>query len=432
MKKQLSPTQITWHGLHFLDPNIKAFSYEGAQYKAVKPTASPIFNYKNFDSFLEILVDEGFIPETRPSDIEVEGFVKVFWQYSEHFKISLSHSCPYTLKDAALKYIRFNRWLYERRLLLSDGHTHNFVIHKFDAPYWCDIGSIAPLNSTNHLQGIDEFIRFFLYPLLLRKKDYSLGKMMRFSLGEGISHHTARSFNLLSETITLSQDRLETLRILEEIIEDIEFPWEKTLWSNYAKEIQCDMRSLKITQGAHNRASMIMRFVKLFSPKTVVDVGANAGVFSRMMSNYGAQVLAIEPDESAVSRGHIYLQEHGKNCATAPIKFSVGDVAAEHEQGDLALALALTHHLFLTNHYPWQSIAKLLAKHTSKNLITEFMPYGLHTKSVQPHLPEHYTVGHFAKELESYFSKVDVVEYPYPDNISPRVLLICSDKKSTA
>ncbi len=432
MKKTLSTTEISWHGLHFLDQNVKAFHYKNEQYKAIRPTASPLFFNTSFDIFLKTLSDEGFIPTTTISDIHVENFVKVYHQHSEYFKIHLWHSCPLTIKDAALLFIRFNRWLYKRDLVLTDGHAYNIVIHKFDAPFWCDIGSIAPLTKTNQLVAIDEFIRFLVYPLLLRKKHYSLGKMMRFSLREGINHPMAQGLQLLDTSLTIPTNRLDALQILEDFVSSIEFPWETSLWSDYAKDLPCDTDNPTITQGAHNRTSMIMRFVKIFAPKTVVDLGANAGVFSRLITNYGAQVLAIEPDESAVSRGHMHLQEHGAKSAKAPIKFSVGDVTAEHEQGDLALALALTHHLFLTNHYPWQSIAKLLANHTNKNLITEFMPYGLHTKSVQPHLPAHYTIEHFVKELYVYFTNVEIVEYPYPDNISPRILLICSGKKHVA
>ena len=100
------------------------------------------------------------------------------------------------------------------------------------------------------------------------------------------------------------------------------------------------------------------------------------------------------------------------------------------QPGDTAIALALTHHLFYTENMPFRLIATCLASYTTQNLVTEFMPHGMSGKDKPDSLPQGYSLEIFTKQLERHFATVEVIEYPFPADSSPRVLLLCSQKRA--
>ncbi len=417
--------QVKWIGVRLLDINSNTFFHEGQYYKAILPTAQDYTKQNNYDSLLNELHAEGFIPKTTLTHLKMDGISRIYSQYTEYFNVSLAHANPLVLKEAALLYIKLNLWLYKRDLIISDGHTGNIVIQKQNAPYWCDIGSIFELKGHYELSGLEEFVRFFVYPLLLRSKCYSLGNMMRWGLVNGISHKSAVALNLLNKPLKLIGSREQVLKVLENLISSIEFPWEHTLWSDYNVQADIDTNIPDIVQGGHNRKAMVMRLLKLLAPKTVIDLGANSGSFSRLAASLGAEVLALEPDETAIARGHLHLREFN---ADNPIKFVTSGLFEMHKAADVAIALALTHHVFLTDKFPWNHIAKSLAEHTNKHLITEFMPNGLGMTQKQENLPSNYTLENFVEQLSPLFEKVEIIDYLHVENASPRILLLCTNK----
>lgn len=104
------------------------------------------------------------------------------------------------------------------------------------------------------------------------------------------------------------------------------------------------------------------------------------------------------------------------------------DVPAAEKCPDLALALALTHHLYFTHHYPFDILAEKLAACTTDVLLTEFMPHGLGVG--KPHidpLPESYTLDVFIHELGKYFQSLEVVDYK---GFAHRKLIIARERRA--
>lgn len=97
--------------------------------------------------------------------------------------------------------------------------------------------------------------------------------------------------------------------------------------------------------------------------------------------------------------------------------------------GEMAVALALTHHLFFTMHYPWKYIVDLLASYTSDVLLTEFMPNGLGVIRKPDWLPDNYRLEVFAGHLRRYFQQVEIIDYPRRPEESPRIFLLCRGKR---
>ncbi len=426
--KKLKVSDVRWRGYAFMDVNFRTFYYENSFYRATLPTAINLVKDNSFQFLLNSLAKDGFIPETTQVPIEIEGFGKIYKQHTEFFNVPMSYANPIQLKEAALLFINLCKSLHKKNLCLIDGHCYNIIVQGLNKPLWCDVGSIIPSQGENYFNDIVECIKFMIYPLLLRSKSFDLGDMMRHCTTAGITNAAAGALRLATPK-TFSPKRGEALNELEKFVQDIDFPWEKTLWSNYHdSKINNDDIDTKIVPHAPNRDALITRLLKLLKPKTVVDIAANAGVFSRLAARLGAEVLAIEPDETAVASGHLYLREHG---AANSVKFMVAGADGNLKQpADVALALALTHHLFLTNHHPWKLIVRYLSGHTNKHLITEFMPNGLMVHEKQPNLPANYTLELFVEQLERYFSKVEIIEREVPKGSANRILILCTDKRT--
>ena len=118
----------------------------------------------------------------------------------------------------------------------------------------------------------------------------------------------------------------------------------------------------------------------------VWDLGANTGHFSRIAAEVtGADVVSLEMDPSAVE---IHWQETRKwVCSTCcrssttsatPRRPKVGrtnerDSLRDRGPADVALALALVHHLAIGNNTPLPSVAAWVAS-IARTLVVEWIP----------------------------------------------------------
>lgn len=411
MEKKSKPTylpssQIEWIGVRLLDDSARTFKYENIFYKAIFQKnidfIKSLFKNKTFEK----LISEGYIPNTEISNFKTEEFQLILKQETESFNITPEFWNPLMLKDAALTYLRFMRYLNSHNLTLKDGHTWNIVFQKNSKPKWCDIGSIIPANGKT--EKFNEFIEFFAYPLLIRKKSEHLARLSRYYSKNKCTHNEAQEI-LGHKIIIKDKSRpLDIIDSLEKFIDNINFNWDKTLWSDYHDsmtnenwDLNSDISTTNIT-----RINIVKRLLKTIMPKSIVDLGANAGMFTILSAQTGAEVLAIEPDESACAKCYINIK--GKNnikakIATASVGYKTDTIP------DLAIALALTHHMFFTGKFRLEIIAKLLSCQTSKYLITKFMPNGLGGNTPKPNpLPSDYNIDIFISELKKYFYNVEV------------------------
>ena len=241
-------------------------------------------------------------------------------------------------------------------------------------PKWCDLGSIVPPNNFNPFLGVEEFSGR-TYPLLpvpatAAPKSPCLGEPARSAATTGITHALARLL-LPDLNLSLSSDRKALVSALLKFVENLQFSEQATAWSDYhpIQEFQPDIPGHQV----------FFHIFKAIQPQKVVDLGANAGFFSRYMASQGAEVLAVEPDETAVMHRHRRLRV--TKCIY-PLKLLLAPVGqADCRPGDLAVALALPHHLFFYRTLPLEIyLVKLLASYTTQNLLAEYrngLPYPL-------------------------------------------------------
>ena len=285
------------------------------------------------------------------------------------------------------------------------------------------MGSIVSLDNKEEYIGIDEFVRYMFYPLLLRYKMPSSGELMRtfFSGGLQFQHSLFNELNITNDVLTLKGNRHDVLCNLRDHVANLNFSYAKTTWSEYHPPDDWNN-----TQKP-NREVLFDGMIKALKPKTVVDIGANAGYFSKKCAEYGAEVLSIDSDEAAISRQYRYIR--GTKLS---VKTAVGSFGQKiNKPAELVLGLALTHHLYISQRYPWSYIAETLASYTNYALLTEFMPNGLLGTKVPEYLPPNYSLNAFREQLQRFFEQVEVIEYN-TEGASPRIYLLCKTKKTYA
>jgi ribosomal protein L11 methylase PrmA len=148
------------------------------------------------------------------------------------------------------------------------------------------------------------------------------------------------------------------------------------------------------------------------------DVGANTGRFSRIVAASGRYVLSHDIDELAVERNYLFNKD--KNVENVlPLVLDINnpspglgwaleerDSVAQRISEGIVLALALIHHIVISNNVPMSKFASFLHR-LAKIVIIEFVPK--QDSQVQRLLATredifpHYDVEHFQEEFASYF-----------------------------
>ena len=120
-------------------------------------------------------------------------------------------------------------------------------------------------------------------------------------------------------------------------------------------------------------------------PGTVWDLGANTGVFSRLASRRGAFTCAMDIDPACVERNFRKCRADGEpNLLPLLLDLTNPSPAigwAHTERDSLAgrgpcdslMALALIHHLAISNNVPLSRVAEFFNS-LCRNLIIEFVP----------------------------------------------------------
>jgi ribosomal protein L11 methylase PrmA len=152
-----------------------------------------------------------------------------------------------------------------------------------------------------------------------------------------------------------------------------------TEWGSYYSETNYSEAALK-----HKR-QVVLEFLGSIHPEKVWDLGANTGMFSRLACEQGALTVAFDIDPAAVD---LDFQEsvRKKESRILPLVLDLTNPSPglgwqnqerlsliERGPADVVMALALIHHLAISNNVPLDSLAEFLAK-LAPWLIIEFVP----------------------------------------------------------
>jgi ribosomal protein L11 methylase PrmA len=134
-----------------------------------------------------------------------------------------------------------------------------------------------------------------------------------------------------------------------------------------------------------HKRELVGKFVEHVQPKSVWDMGANNGVFSRVAGDKGVFTLSCDIDPAAVEQNYRFVKEKKEENLlplvvdlTNPspaLGWSNEERQSLEQRGpaDLVLALAVIHHLAISNNVPLPQLAAYFARLGSW-LVIEFVP----------------------------------------------------------
>jgi hypothetical protein len=468
--ESIDPSAVHFpNSMSILDPMGRVFLHDGRVFRGVWPERVPFVRRLLDSGLLEQLADERLSVRTWATERTLEPFGLVL----EHEPLEFLPQVhwPYgTYLRAATGYLRLMRRLAAHGLTLHDGHGGNFGLAPDAHPVWCDVGSIVP-KETGALYGLEEWFSSFYYPLKLiqraglsvvrrmllictRQEYYRLigpnayrladdlrdrlpDSVVARALGKALDFRGYEYFYGSGPGERLSQLRRKLagqpldygeleqfMDRLEAELEGLPLPWRRTPWGDYA--------GVELADGVPRspRAQAVDRVLQELKPPRVLDVGANVGVFAHVAARSAEVVYAMDTDESAASQLSDHLARAGEPRRIYPTVFdptalALGSSGFDRYRSHTVLALAVTHHMSLTQRRSFAHIAARLALLTERCLLVEFMPRGLSTGDDDAPTPPGYTLEAFLDALRVEFDRVEVDRSCPVDPQHPRILIRC-------
>lgn len=166
---------------------------------------------------------------------------------------------------------------------------------------------------------------------------------------------------------------------LRSTVRKLEYRPDNTEWGDYYE-------NTNYTDDAFAAKSrLVSTMIKAVAPDLVWDVGANEGVFSRLAVEQGIETVSFDIDPAAVEKNYRHMKAK-KETTLLPLVLDVtnpspglgwaGEERSTIESrgpADLVMALALVHHLAISNNVPLSMLADYFAK-LGRNLMVEFVP----------------------------------------------------------
>jgi len=370
--------------------------------------------------------------------------------------------CFSQLKDAALLTLEIQKKALEFGMTLKDCSNYN-VQFKGGKPVFIDTLSFERYMEGRPWVAYRQFCQHFLAPLaLMHYKDILLNQLLRnhldgipldlastllpwrtnlvFSLLSHIHLHAKSQKQFADKAVDVEKHTMGRLAFLG-LIDSCESAIRRLKWSSGSTEWSAYYECTNYSAAAlGHKKEIIGAYLERTKGDIVWDFGANTGVFSRLASNRGIYTVAFDNDPAAVE---INYRECVKNNETAllPLQLDITNPSPglgwnnrermsllERGPADTACALALVHHLALSNNLPLGKIAEFF-RCVCGNLIIEFVPK--RDSQVQRILatredifPE-YTQEAFEEEFLPYFTILDST----PIKDSDRTVYLMSGKQ---
>jgi len=311
------------------------------------------------------------------------------------------------LKDAALLTLRIQKGAMKYGMTLKDGSAFNIQFFN-SRPILIDTLSFEIYEDGQIWKPYKQFCQHFLAPLaLMSKKDIRLNLLSKtfidgipidlaakllpkttfgnFGLMAHIHAHAKSQKHYEDKDAKIKQKTLSK-RSFEGLIENLKSSIEKmtwnednTEWGNYYSDTNYSDKSFD------EKKQFISLAIDQMKPKLVWDMGANTGVFSRLASDKEINTISFDIDPLAVEKNYLTsLQNSEQNLLPLILDLTnpSSNIGWNHDErmsiiqrgpADMVLALALVHHLAISNNVPLNKLAEFFSQ-ISKFLIIEFVP----------------------------------------------------------
>lgn len=393
----------------FRDPNGYLFAYDGKIYRHISHLYRGDYDHLVESGLYDTLVKaKMLVPHsTASSKLAPSDAYKVIQPEYIPFISYPYEWCFSQLKDAALLTLEIQKIALEHGMTLKDSSAYNIQFLR-GRPILIDTLSFERYQEGDPWVAYRQFCQHFLAPLaLMSYRDVRLSQLFRvyidgapldlasallpfrsrfrFSLLTHIHIHAKAQKRYAGESVK-RRNRKVPRRSMFGLIDNLKaavsgLRWElpKTEWGDYYEETNYS------SAGMRHKEQLVSEYVDTINPDVVWDLGANTGEFSRIAAEKGALTISFDLDAAAVEKNYrIATQDGDSNVLPLVIDLTnpspaIGwgneERSSFPQRGpvDAVLALALVHHLAISNNVPFAMIAGFFAS-ICRSLIVEFVP----------------------------------------------------------
>ena len=404
----------------FRDPSGFLFEANGKIYRQINLSYQANYEALMNSGAYKSLSGEGLLIQHTEVDPEDPSTLS-----PAHYKTILPTQLPYVsypyewsfsqLKDAALLTLRVQAVALQHGMILKDASAYN-VQFMDGNPVFIDSLSFETCEDNQPWVAYRQFCQHFLAPLaLITHTDYRLAQLLKIYI-DGIPLDLtskllpARSwfnYSILAHihlhasaqrrhqddgkskdsparaTTNFSKAQLQGLiSSLQAAVQRLQPKYAATEWGDYYADTNY------IDSADQHKQDLVGMFLDRVKPeqiRTVADYGANTGKFSRLAADTGAHVLSFDIDEVAVDKNYRATRQ-SQEKKILPLLLDLTNPSPalgwaseermsflERGPADVGMALALIHHIAISNNVPLGRCAKLFSQ-LCHHLIIEFVP----------------------------------------------------------
>lgn len=298
------------------------------------------------------------------------------------------------LQEAAILTLDVLTASLDHGMTLKDASAFNVTWHKGKAVFF-DTLSFTPYEDGSPWAGYRQFCSHFLAPLaLMSYTDFRLQKLLleyidgipldltsqllpfRTRLNPSLSIHL-HMHSYLQKKKAGTRDKLQVslkkkslynlIASLRNCITALKFPEVQTEWGDYYNDTNYTVKQ------AQEKQSVVTGWLERLRPCSVADLGANDGTYSVLATRSSDLVVAMDADPVAVQANYVMCKTKNQTRIT-PL---LNDITAPspaigwhcHERSSIferlrprmGMALALVHHLSISNNVPFSNIFFMFA-----------------------------------------------------------------------
>ncbi|MBI4231703.1 SAM-dependent methyltransferase [Candidatus Peregrinibacteria bacterium] len=395
----------------FRDPSGFLFIEEGTLYRSVS-----LLYQKNYDC----LMQSGLFRKLISENLLIPHVEVPFSSENSNDRYKLIQpeiipfvSYPYEwcfsqLKDAALALLRIQKLALDFDMSLKDASAYNMQFAN-GRPVLIDTLSFEIYKENQPWVAYRQFCQHFLAPLaLMAYRDIRLHQLLRVYID-------GPPLNLVSSLLPIStwfrpallfhvhlhakaQKRyanndgqvpagrsftkhslIALISHLESAVAGLKWRPSGTEWADYYEDTNYTQQALEI------KKRHIESYLDISNPHTVWDLGANTGMFSRVASSKAVYTIAFDIDPAAVEKNYLHIRQNNEmkllplcldmTNPSSAIGWANEERSSLTDRGpaDTVLALALIHHLAISNNLPLVNVAAYFSR-LCEFLIIEFVP----------------------------------------------------------
>ncbi|UCH36475.1 MAG: SAM-dependent methyltransferase [Armatimonadota bacterium] len=452
----------------FRDPSGAVFSRDGELYRRVNIAYRDHYDHLVNSGLYDALVNADLLVPHREVDLEVAAADEVYRTIKPEPIGFISYPyewCFSQLQDAALATLKIQELALQHGMCLKDASTYNIQFRK-GKPILIDTLSFEKYEPGRPWVAYRQFCQHFLAPLaLMACTDVRLSQLLRIyidgvplDLASALLPWRTRLSPLLSVHLHVHarmQSRFGDKAIdatrrglspagMRGLVDALRtstrrLTWkpEGTVWADYYEDTSY------AADASEDKRRLISEFVEAAAPRTVWDLGANVGLYSRIASDKGVPTVAFDMDPAAVERNYLQCRR-SEETNLLPLVLDLTNPSsgigwaneerlslAARGPADLVLALALVHHLAIANNVPFAMMARFFHAIT-RWLVIEFVPKD--DPQVQRLLRSRedvfadYDQGAFEREFAEHFT----INSCQPIAASPRTLYLMRRREGSA